>query len=484
MSVTWIWHGDYERLERILPEAGAKSSPGHRGGLFSKPYGHWSEVSQGDAVFALSEFKHPDSSRFQGAWLLNAGYASSAAMGEEDRNRIWRRSGLQSGSWGSVRLYLVRVVHLDPVEILRLDSAENPISGIYPLNKSGGSREMDAPGTLWPADAAVRRVVRTAVRALYVLGLDLGEVVVALSGDGRTSAQKVRPIEDVQLRTAGLQRFARWFARWREESLEAERQPLLIGADPEFLLLRPDGKVASAARFLGESTAAAAGTDVLRVGRRLLYPVAELRPDPAETPAALAANVRKLLLRASRRIGSDYSLRWAAGAMPARGIALGGHIHLSGIPLTSKLLQLLDSYTAFIMALVEDPAGRGRRPRYGSLGDFRLQPHGFEYRTLPSWLVSPAAAKGAFGLALMCAKEIWSLEYIPSMDERFVDAYYNGDRTELLACLEPISSALAATPSYGQYAHYIEPLLEAARRGTVWNEGADIRIKWRIPPMV
>jgi hypothetical protein len=168
--------------------------------------------------------------------------------------------------------------------------------------------------------------------------------------------------------------------------------------------------------------------------------------------------------------------------MPVPGLALGGHIHISGAPLTSRLLRLLDSYAAFPLALIEDPAGRARRPRYGTLGDFRQQPHGgFEYRTLPSWLISPAAAKAGFALALLCAREALNIDYIPALDERYAEAYYAGDRSGLAGCLDGLAASISATPSYDALARFIEPLFEAARRGTTWDESSDIRFKWRIP---
>jgi hypothetical protein len=323
--------------------------------------------------------------------------------------------------------------------------------------------------------------VRTAVQALYALGLDIGEVEVALGGDGRTSVRAAWPrLREARLEKVALGRFAAWFAAARAEA--ADRR-LLIGADPEFVLVTPGGKVASASRFFGAGVGGAAGADALVAQRRLLFPVAELRPEPAEDPAALAANVRRLLLRAAARI-SDPALRWAAGAMPVPGLSLGGHIHLSGAPLTSRLLRLLDSCAAFPLALIEDPAGRARRPRYGTLGDFRQQPHGgFEYRTLPSWLISPAAAKAAFALALLCAREALSLTYIPALEERYVEAYYTGDRTELAGCLEGVAASVSATASYPGLAPFIEPLFDAARRGATWDERSDIRTKWRIPTL-
>lgn len=634
MASTWIWRGSYDRLERIAYTGKELHTSGERNGqpLNAQP---WSAVKPGDAVLAWSDTRELDRSRFPGVWVLNGNGYIVAKQTDEEKQRIWRRAGLCGGApLTSERLYLVSIVHLEPVEMVRIDAAGKVLPGRRLVKEAGnkgegqrkvvlrdlglgeaeqrnvefgdaglrdaglndaelrneglgdvksrdaelrdeGSRntgfndaklryeglrdaksrdaglndaELKIEGLrdaksknaelrdagfrnaglrnvesrnaelrnaglreaglrnarlrdvesrdgesrnveskdaglkqigAWPEDPALRRVARTAVAALYALGLDIGEAEIALGGDGRTVVRAAWPkLRDTRLEAVVLRRFAAWHAAARAE--EGDRR-LRIGADPEFVLVTPSGKIASASRFLGAGVGGAAGADALLVGRRLLYPVAELRPEPAEDPAALAANVRRLLLRAADRI-SDPSLRWAAGAMPVPGLALGGHIHLSGAPLTSRLLRLLDSYAAFPLALVEDPAGRARRPRYGMLGDFRLQPHGgFEYRTLPSWLVSPAAAKASFALALLCVREEQNLDYIPALEERYVEAYYAGDRAVLAGCLDALAASLAATNSYSELAPYIEPLLDAAKRGKTWDERSDIRVKWRLP---
>ncbi|MGO4111250.1 putative amidoligase domain-containing protein [Paenibacillus sp. YAF4_2] len=386
----------------------------------------------------------------------------AAVMTEQEMLRRWRRAGLSREQQEDERLYRVGIANLALLELRRINR----------IGKTFGSGEAivqarDHPAE-WPEDGLLRRVIRTAIAGLYAVGIDIGEADVALGTDGRASMRAARKNRKA---TPAL---------WEKVILPQDAK-LLIGADPEFVLIRPDGKIAPASRYLGEGVGGAAGSDAMLVGRRLVYPVAELRPEPAADVAGLAANVRRLLLRAAELV-RDPSLRWAAGAMPVPGLALGGHIHLSGVRLTPRLLRLLDSYAAMPLALVEDPAGRGRRPRYGILGDYRLQPHGgFEYRTLPSWLVSPAAAKAAFALALLCAREADALHDIPALDERYVEAYYAGDRTELAGCLDRVAGAMSATDSYAALAPYIEPVLDAARRGVTWDERADIRIKWRIP---
>ncbi|MCR2802908.1 putative amidoligase domain-containing protein [Paenibacillus soyae] len=416
-------------------------------------------VGPGDAIIAVSKQESVPVHSFDGVWVLNEGAARASAMGLEERRRLWKRAGLSvdGGTVTPARVYAVSIENLKPSRVERIGRALPP--------------KLGADG--WPEEAAVRRAARAAVRALYALGLDIGEAEVALSDAGRAIVLDARP----RVSAAAAGSFAAWYAAAAEGG---GRRPILIGADPEFALLTPAGKLAPASRFFGEGAAGAAGADAMVVGRRVIYPVAELRPAPAETPAALAANVRRLLARAAASIG-DPSLRWVAGAMPLPGLALGGHIHISGAPLTGRLLRMLDSCAAYPLALVEDPAGRGRRPRYGALGDYRPQPHGgFEYRTLPSWLVSPAAAKAAFAIALLCAREALRIPRLPAREERFAEAYYAGDRAELAGCLDGVYSAIAATESYPALSRYIEPLFDAARRGKTWDESVDIRGKWRM----
>ncbi|MUT65358.1 hypothetical protein [Paenibacillus sp. NEAU-GSW1] len=486
MAATWIWNGRYERLERVSVDPTLNRTIVESSG---SSFGDYRQVVPGDAVVVMTHLKPFDPSRFRGVLLVNEGAAQAAAMKAAEKERRWQFAGLAREAREDERIYRVVLFHLEPLAITRIDRHGRPLSasmtrplGRYYDEALVRSKRTSGNNIQWPEDAALRRVVKAATSGLYAIGLDIGEAEVALGADGRAAVRNARPLSAAICGSATIVNALRHFAQQVAADNAFKRSGgIKIGADPEFVLVRPDGRIASASRFLGEGTGGAAGSDALRIGRRIVYPVAELRPEPAEHPALLADHVRQLLFRALSRI-SDPTLRWAAGAMPVPGLALGGHIHISGVPLSARLLRLLDSYAALPLALVEDPAGRGRRPRYGVLGDFRLQPHGgFEYRTLPSWLVSPAAAKAAFALALLCARETLTLTHIPALEERYVEAFYAGDRTELVGCLDGVAAALAATPSYGELAPYIEPLFDAARRGTTWDERADFRLKWRIP---
>ncbi|PWW00655.1 phiEco32-like amidoligase-type 2 protein [Paenibacillus cellulosilyticus] len=435
-------------------------------------------------------------------WMLLAPGAGDALTDQAAITRRWSRAGLlrhapSSGpraadkdvivhealrdGW---RVYMVSVFHLEVIAIQRCRSTDKGIAGVAAADQTAPFRDLTGPelAKQLASDPSLRRVARVAVRALYSIGLDLGVGIIAIDGDGRTAALAIKQVpmfrEDDES-SPWSAAFERFQMMYREAMTGCDsRQRILIGADPEFILLKQNGRLASADRYFG--IGGGAGADALLVGQRLVYPVGELRPDPASTPDELAVNVRRQLIRADAKAG-EHSLRWAAGAMPIGGVALGGHIHLSGVPLTSRLLRQLDRYVALPIAMIESDSGR--RPRYGMMGDFRQQAHGgFEYRTLPSWLVSPAAAKAAFALTLLCAHDTWSLPTLPLLPEKIEEAFYQGDRRTLTKQLDSIAAELAAAPSYAAYAHWIEPLFAAARQGTVWDATTDIRRKWRVGP--
>ncbi|MFC5648405.1 hypothetical protein ACFPYJ_04565 [Paenibacillus solisilvae] len=444
-----------------------------------------------DAVIVIDDCPLPPAWRAAGEpFVLNAEASAFAQLKPAEMKRRLARSGVRiedtAGSAGS-RNFAVSVFHLQPIEVQRV----MPAAASHSFSRSGASAAWAAEGAaesrqqLDPADPLYIRLTRLALKALHALGLELAVVSIHTEGSGRCTVKAVELPEIAALGGTvwdkAIQKFAAdWqtgqFALPGRENKDKEQ---LIGADPEFLLLSKQGKVVSAARYLegGHGT----GCDAVVVGGRVMYPVAELRPAPASTPVRLAHHIHQLLLQANMRI-SDQTLRWAAGGMPAPGFALGGHIHLSGVKLTSRLLHQLDSYLALPLAMIESANEQLRRPRFGSLGDFRFQPHGgFEYRTLPSWLVSPLAAKGAFALMLLCARETDQLLYLPSREERIIDAYYSGDRIQLRGCLEPLIAAMKATRSYEELSRWIEPLMNAALQGRIWDTQADIRLKWRIP---
>ncbi|HZG74218.1 MAG TPA: hypothetical protein VEZ72_00045, partial [Paenibacillus sp.] len=257
---------------------------------------------------------------------------------------------------------------------------------------------------------------------------------------------------------------------------------MLLGMDPEFVLRRPgpDGRIVSASRFFERR--GRVGCDSVRVGDRLIYPLAELRPSPAAEPQELLRNLYAAMRLAASRI-DDASLEWLAGGMPANGLPLGGHIHVSGVALDADLLRALDNYLALPLALLEDEGAARRRPRYGALGDFRRQFHGgFEYRTLPSWIVSPSVALGVLSLAKVVCEHARELRGRPLARPELQAAYYAGDKEALLPTALALWRELERTSGYARYAKALDRLKRRIERMDAWNGQQDVRPAWKIEP--
>lgn len=382
------------------------------------------------------------------------------------------------GAQGAERRFTVTVFDVEATDVRRL----------YP---DGGGLTIRR-GQAEPDDRLRRIVSRASVRALYVLGLPHGQVEVSTDEAGkpaiiRLSKQMNPSSEEGAWRT-------RLAMEERSAALAAESARTIeavLGADPEFVLQAPNGKVVPASRYLPPG--GLAGCDsVVRRGVRV-WPLVELRPDPDREPAEIVASIRRLLARAARRIeragAAAPPLRWRAGAWPVPGLPLGGHIHISGAALTGERLRALDNAVALPLRLLEPPGAAGRRPRYGALGDFRRQSHGgFEYRTPPSWLVSRRLALGALSLAKIAAEQAGALAGSrPLDDDALRDAFY-APVSERSAGLEALREAaltfydkLQKLDGYRRYAAEIDYVFESIRARRHWDESADIRRKWGIP---
>lgn len=363
------------------------------------------------------------------------------------------------------RRFAVTVFHLRAWEIRPLGKAGQAL----PL--LGETPALDTP--------LYKRLTSTAVRALYAVGLDFGEVVISAGEEGQFTVDSVTPASE-----SGSV-FAAGFARAMQETLTeleklrespAER---LIGMDPEFLLFDPNhGKVVPASRYLqfhGE-----AGCDVLRYRGQRLFPLAELRPRPGKEPRDVVMHLLRAFREARDSI-EDRGLIWQAGAMPQRGFPLGGHLHFSGVALTPELLRTLDNYLALPLAVLEDPRSASRRPKYGFLGDFRIKEYGgFEYRTLPSFLISPLVTKGVVALACFIIENEEYLKARPLERDAIWEAFYASRKKPIRDALPRLLADIQGVPGYSRFQGYVAPLLEAIQSGRAWDETADIRPAWKM----
>jgi len=159
-----------------------------------------------------------------------------------------------------------------------------------------------------------------------------------------------------------------------------------LGCDPE-LLCRINGKFTPAYNYFKSNSS---------FGLDGCESIAELRPGYSESPIDLTAKIRTVL-----EYGHDKApeLEFFAGHYQDD-YALGGHVHIS-LPPDDRLIDSLDTVLYSLSNCLDDKSQRIKRERsgYGKRRAYRRQPHGMEYRTPGSWLISPAVTLVTFTLA-------------------------------------------------------------------------------------
>lgn len=346
-------------------------------------------------------------------------------------------------------------------------------------------------GEEWPCPTlpALRRhrLVTLARRALYALGLHFGAVDLIVDASGRVSVTQVDGAPDVDADTAAA--YARALAaavavlRRDAAAHPGERaERLLLGADPEFIVVRHhDRALRYASDLFPESGSVGYDRQSIVVRGQRRHPIAEIRPAPSASPYELVANLQQALQRAFR-MAPDRNAVWLAGAHPGPGCYTGGHIHFSGTRPTTFLLRALDTYVAVPTLIIEDPAGaRSRRPRYGCLGEYRVKAHGgFEYRTLSSWLTGMNRARVTLCLAKLAAVEYPRLTRDVLRTPASHRAFYAGDREAFREHIEALWDDMRATYSYQGYRQDLERTRIWILNRRQWKERVDLKRQWRI----
>ena len=141
----------------------------------------------------------------------------------------------------------------------------------------------------------------------------------------------------------------------------------------------------------------------------------EFRPFPADKIDTLMDNF-KTLLSIFRNRYPKLRLSFTGNVYP-----LGAHIHFS-LPPESQFIKILDNWLGKQLI---DYSGKARG-KYKALSSYRKQPHGFEYRSLPSFIFShPTLAYAVFKIAQ-------TLAYYYYFDKDGVSLYPNQDEINRL----------------------------------------------------
>jgi hypothetical protein len=156
-----------------------------------------------------------------------------------------------------------------------------------------------------------------------------------------------------------------------------------IGADPEFCCLK-GSRVHKGDNFSERNCFGVDGGGV----------ALEMRPDFSCDPLRVVSNIHKNFLQLVLKTPEFMKMTWRAGSF-VNTHPIGGHIHFGGVDAkvlpVDKACNWLDQLAGSVSILIEDTEeGKKRRGAgYGRKSDHRTNDHGFEYRTMSSWLTSP-----------------------------------------------------------------------------------------------
>lgn len=279
-----------------------------------------------------------------------------------------------------------------------------------------------------------------------------------------------------------------------------KRCVVTIGSDPEFGFIHRIAEEQVRACSLPFSFRTNSGN----IGLDGHSDIAEIRANYGYHPREHTANIQRLLQSLTSKMDRYSALSTLAGSYifekgsGGHGDAIGGHIHFGaqGPDAThclkehrSVIADELNYWFAPAVTLIEQPktALLRRETGYGRLGDWRLQPHGLEYRTCGSWLVSPGAAYAVLSLAYLVVDAVVN-EHVPTRPSIFnyramERALTTMNRPQLLAHYYKIKPILSQFPliqmNDKEIAGGIGYLNHLITQGLMWREATDMRILWK-----
>lgn len=329
----------------------------------------------------------------------------------------------------------------------------------------------------------VTKIMEMAIHSVHLLGLDFARVEIALDSDDSPLITDVDPAPKLTSRLAHLygEALSHYVAELTAYLNAGEATPIRMGADPEFMLRhRETGKMIMASRFFPNLGPVGCDARTVRIGGKH-HPLAELRPEPDSSPRRLVENIRRTMALALK-LAPFRNVEWVAGSLPFRGYPVGGHVHFSGVRLNSVMLRALDNYLGIPVMLMEYPkTAKARRRRYGRLGDHRYKEHGgFEYRTLSSWLISPAVTRAILALASLVSRYFILLRENRLDTHRDQRAFYQNDKAYFRDWFTQMWRQLTMLPGYENLADDLTPIYDLVTSRRVWSENEDIRRAWRL----
>ena len=177
------------------------------------------------------------------------------------------------------------------------------------------------------------------------------------------------------------------------------------------------------------------------------------------------------------------------GAMVADRDPIGGHIHFAVTKPATEFIGSLDLLVAVPSLMIEDVAtSHVRRGEcgYGRIRSYERKPYGFEYRVLPSWLVSKGYAEAICSLAFCVTEAIQNGQTLPQFADLGSTAETNftrGRRSFFRKSIPRIHNQIKGLYLYPKYRLPIDSLFGLIyafnkTKEKNWREKMDILKRW------
>lgn len=311
-------------------------------------------------------------------------------------------------------------------------------------------------------DDVLEEWLQIAIRSAYITGSTHAFVKIGLTENEQPTVIALRPLE-------------------KDNSLDTvcANSSFTMGADVEFMLFC-NGDLLPASDFF--PIEGSIGCDERQIEQDSgEYALAEIRPEPSESPHILYYRLKQLLEEATDLIPFE-NIEFRAGSMPFFGYQCGGHLHF-GLQPTVSILRALDYYLAIPLALIEESSTSRRRraTKHGGLGRFREKPYGFEYLSLSSWLIDPNITLATICLAKLIILEHQNLNTFHLFQPLIQRAYYQGNCSILSLLWEDMKKSLSQTASFPQFETEITYLFNFIDEKKPLCGDTDIRKSWGMP---
>ena len=261
---------------------------------------------------------------------------------------------------------------------------------------------------------------------------------------------------------------------------------MLIGSDPEFLILNRDNVVSAKEFFNFEVDCGDCCHEECvgdcddygiysAIGHDTEELIGELRPHQEKLPEDHCKNIKELI----KLIDVPKNYKLIAGTT-YDDYTLGGHIHF-GMNIYPDNVQYFSNYLSFYAGIPlkkiecpEDLYYRGLHPdKYGFFGTFNYKHYGIEWRMPASWLISSKIALAALSLSYVVAQEYFKRpEKIVMNNEYYISLLEDGGSISfILAKLETMKL-------YDSYSKEIKPIIKMIENKKHWDSTVNMKDGW------